>query len=69
MALAYRRLGLLSLQQELVALHFVHYNFCRRHQTLGMTPAMAAGLSDHEWSIEELVALLAEREATDGIKT
>ncbi len=45
-----------------VALHFVHYNFCRRHQTLGMTPAMAAGLSDHEWGIEELVGLLEARE-------
>ena len=45
-----------------VALHFVYYNFCRRHQTLGMTPAMAAGLSDHEWSIEELVGLLEVRE-------
>ena len=45
-----------------VALHFVYYNFCRRHQTLGMTPAMAAGLSDHEWSIEELVGLLEARE-------
>ena len=48
-----------------VALHFVHYNFCRKHQTLGMTPAMAAGLSDHEWSIEELVGLLEEKEAAD----
>ena len=45
-----------------VALHFVYYNFCRRHMTLGMTPAMAAGLSDHEWSIEELVGLLEARE-------
>ena len=69
MALAYRRLGLLSLQQLLVALHFVYYNFCRCHQTLGMTPAMAAGLEDHDWSIGELVALLEAREATDGIQT
>jgi hypothetical protein len=38
------------------------YNFCRRHQTLGMTPAMASGLSDHEWSIDEMVALLEQRE-------
>ncbi|MDO8629608.1 MAG: IS1 family transposase [Phycisphaerales bacterium] len=41
-----------------VALHFVHYNFCRKHQTLGATPAVAAGLADHVWSIEELVGLL-----------
>ena len=49
-------------RNSLVALHFVCYNFCRRHQTLGMTPAMAAGLENHEWSIEELVGLLEERE-------
>ena len=47
-----------------VALHFVYYNFCRKHMTLGMTPAMAAGLSDHAWSIEELVGLLETREAS-----
>jgi len=41
-----------------VALHFMYYNFCRRHQSLGMTPAMAAGLTDHEWSLQEVVALL-----------
>ena len=49
-----------------VALHFMYYNYCRRHQTLGMTPAMAAGLDDHEWSIEEIVALLEEREGQDS---
>ncbi|MEA2735601.1 MAG: hypothetical protein QOE14_2052 [Humisphaera sp.] len=41
-----------------VALHFMHYNFCRVHQTLRVTPAMEAGLADHVWTIEELVALL-----------
>ena len=45
-----------------VALHFMYYNFCRRHQTLGMTPAMAAGLTDHEWSVREIVELLEECE-------
>ena len=49
-----------------VALHFMYYNFCRRHQTLGMTPAMAAGLEDHEWTIEELVALLESYENKAG---
>jgi IS1 family transposase len=39
-----------------VALHFMHYNFCRVHQTLRVTPAMEAGIADHVWSIEELVA-------------
>lgn len=41
-----------------VALYFTHYNFCRIHQTLRVTPAVEAGLSDHVWSIEELVELL-----------
>jgi IS1 family transposase len=41
-----------------VALHFMHYNFARIHQTLRVTPAMEAGVSDHVWSIEEIVGLL-----------
>jgi IS1 family transposase len=41
-----------------VALHFVWYNFGRIHQTLRVTPAMEAGLTDHVWSLEEVVALL-----------
>lgn len=45
-----------------VALHFMYYNFIRRHQTLGMTPAMAAGIEDHEWTVEELVNLLESTE-------
>ena len=43
-----------------VALHFMYYNFCRIHQTLRITPAMAAGVSDHVWEIEEMLALLDE---------
>jgi hypothetical protein len=41
-----------------VALYFMYYNFARVHQTLRVTPAMEAGLADHVWSIEEIVALL-----------
>jgi hypothetical protein len=41
-----------------VSLHFMHYNFARIHQTLRVTPAMEAGVSDHIWSIEEIVGLL-----------
>jgi IS1 family transposase len=41
-----------------VALHFMQYNFCRIHQTLRVTPAMEAGLTDRVWSVEELVNLL-----------
>jgi hypothetical protein len=36
----------------------MHYNFCLVHQTLRVTPAMEAGIADHVWEIEELVALL-----------
>jgi hypothetical protein len=41
-----------------VALHFMHYNFVRIHQTLRTTPAMAAGVSDRLWEISDMVALL-----------
>src|SRR5438105_5949292 len=41
-----------------VALHYMYYNFCKIHQTLKVTPAMEAGLTDHVWSLEELCALL-----------
>lgn len=41
-----------------VALHFMYYNFCRVHQTLKATPAMAAGLESDPWSIERLIGLL-----------
>jgi hypothetical protein len=43
-----------------VALYFMYYNFGRVHQTLRVTPAMEAGISDHVWSIEEIVGLLGE---------
>jgi IS1 family transposase len=43
---------------HMVAVHFMHYNFCRIHESLRVTPAMECGLSDHACSIEELVALL-----------
>ncbi len=41
-----------------IALYFVHYNFARVHKTLRVTPAMAAGLADHVWSLEEVIGLL-----------
>ncbi len=41
-----------------VALHYMFYNFCRTHQTLKVTPAIEAGLTDHVWSLEEVCALL-----------
>jgi hypothetical protein len=43
--------------EHAVALHYMHYNFCRIHQTLRVTPAMEAGVADHVWSIDEVIAL------------
>ncbi len=40
-----------------VSLHMMHYNFARIHKTLRITPAMAAGVSDHVWSLEEICEL------------
>lgn len=40
-----------------LALHFMYYNFARVHKTLGVTPAMAAGITDHVWGIDEIIAL------------
>ncbi len=45
-----------------VALHYMHYNFCRIHKTLRVTPAMAAGVSDHLWSIDDMVSLVEQAE-------
>jgi IS1 family transposase len=41
-----------------LAIFYMHYNFVRIHQTLRVTPAMAAGVTDRLWAIEDLIALL-----------
>jgi hypothetical protein len=43
----------------MLALFHTHYNFCRVHQTLRVTPAMEAGISQHVWSISEIIAITA----------
>ena len=43
-----------------IALHFMHYNFCRIHKTLRVTPAMEAGIAHTPWTVEDLVAILPE---------
>ncbi len=43
-----------------IAVYFFHYNFCRVHKTLRVTPAMEAGLTDHVWTLEELSSLIPE---------
>lgn len=47
---------------HMIALGFMHYNYCRKHMTLKKTPAMAAGVSDHVWSIAEVVDVMEARE-------
>jgi IS1 family transposase len=41
-----------------VALHVAHYNFCRVHGALRITPAMAAGVADHVWELDELLGAI-----------
>lgn len=58
-----------EMHEHAVALHFMHYNFCRAHETLTRergaktTPAMAAGVADHIWTLDEVVALIHEKAA------
>jgi hypothetical protein len=40
----------------------MYYNFCRIHKTLRVTPAMAAGIADHVWSIEERAQLMEAKD-------
>ena len=46
--------------EHAVALHFMHYNFCRIHQSLRSTPAMRSGLTDRVWEIADIVKMLNE---------
>jgi IS1 family transposase len=45
-----------------IALHYMHYNFCKIHQTLRVTPAMAAGVTDRVWDAEDVVRMLETKE-------
>jgi hypothetical protein len=64
MRLALKRLNRLTLAfskklenlKAAVALHFAYYNFCRIHSSLRITPAMKAGITDHVWELNELLA-------------
>ena len=46
--------------EHAIALYFMHYNFARVHMSLRVTPAMEAGVSDHIWTLEEIVGLLSK---------
>ena len=49
-----------------LALHYMHYNFCRIHKTLRVTPAMAADVTDRVWDIADLVAIIEAAEPPPG---
>jgi hypothetical protein len=53
-----------------IGLYVAHYNFCRIHESLGRreTPAMALGLTDHAWTIGELVTACLENAPRDPRK-
>ena len=48
----------LANHEAAIALHFMHYNFVRIHQTLRVSPAMAASVTERLWSIEDIAALV-----------
>jgi hypothetical protein len=43
-----------------VSLHYMHYNFVRIHRSLRVSPAMAAGMTDRLWSIEDIAQIVTE---------
>jgi len=47
-----------------LALYFVHYNFCRIHKSLKVTPAMAAGISGTLWTLDDVIAKIDEMNPT-----
>lgn len=49
-----------------VALHYMHYNFIRKHMTLKTTPAVAAGVADCEWTMLDFVKMMEQEEAQVG---
>jgi IS1 family transposase len=49
-----------------ISLHFMYYNFVRIHQTLRVTPAMAAGVTDKVWEVADLVRLLDDQPAKEN---
>lgn len=53
--------------EHMLAIYFLYYNFSRVHQTIRVTPAMEAGISNHIWSIEEMVKLLETKSILDGL--
>ena len=57
----------LETHKRAVALHFGVYNFVRQHHSLGTTPAVAAGLEEKPWSLEQVVEMTAKYVASNGV--
>ena len=51
-----------------VAIHFMHYNFVRIHQSLRVTPAMAAGVTPKLWSLTDMVRVIEDWEVARSLK-
>jgi len=51
-----------------VAIHFMHYNFVRVHQSLRITPAMAAGVTPKLWSLTDMVRVIEDWEIARSLK-
>ncbi len=52
--------------EHMMAIYFMHYNFVRIHQTLKITPAMAAGVTSKLWEMSDMVTVLEDWETTNG---
>ena len=51
----------------MLAIYYMYYNYCRVHQSLGVTPAMEAGLAHSVWSIQDMVKLMEPKSLLDGL--
>jgi hypothetical protein len=47
----------------MLAIYYMYCHFCRVHQTLRITPAMEAGISNHVWTLEEMEALIRDEKS------
>ncbi|MCE9592125.1 MAG: IS1 family transposase [Planctomycetes bacterium] len=52
--------------EHAVAIHYMHYNFIRKHATLKTTPAVMAGIANRGWTMMDFVVMLEKEEATNG---
>jgi len=67
-ALYERAAGRRNARRRAVAIHFMHYNFVRIHQSLRITPAMAAGVTAKLWSMADMVRVIEDWEEARSAK-